>query len=88
MSWHRYNFDYSHTEGSCSLDEINQHLKAVLTELLNMESVRSEEKYRSYLQKLLLDIEQQRRKQRRRDSRKDWAMAASIAAQLQRHGIT
>lgn len=87
MCWHRGNFTYSHTEGSRSLSGINQHLKIVLTGLLNIEPVRSDEKYRLYIQKVLLNTEQQHRKQRRRDSRRDGAMAASIAAQLQRHSI-
>ncbi|KAK7177562.1 hypothetical protein PSPO01_16388 [Paraphaeosphaeria sporulosa] len=84
MSWYRYNFDHSHTEDLCRLDETTQHPIAVLTELLNIEPARSDEKYRSYIQKSLLDTEQQRR----RDLRRDRVTAASIAAQLQQHNFS
>ncbi|KAL5401957.1 hypothetical protein PMIN06_011245 [Paraphaeosphaeria minitans] len=88
MSWYRHVLDHSSTEDSCRLDETTQHLIAALTELLNIEPARSDDSYRSYIQKILLDTEQQHRKQRRRGSRRDRVTAASIAAQLQRHSVT
>lgn len=67
------------------LFEINKEIKATLTELLNTESVRSDDKYRQWIQARLMDAEQQIRKQRRRrssGSTVDREFASSIAEHL------
>ncbi|KAF2478041.1 uncharacterized protein BDR25DRAFT_299760 [Lindgomyces ingoldianus] len=76
---HRNSVDESLTEDSHRLYEINQQIKATLTELLNTESVRSDEKYRAWIQGRLMDAEQQMRRQRRRRSSVDREIAESIA---------
>lgn len=76
---HRHSVDESQSIDSHKLCMINQQIKATLTELLNTESVRSDEKYRSWVLDKLMDAEQQIRKQRRRHSSGDKEMAASIA---------
>jgi len=65
--------------------EINKEIKATLTELLNTESVRSDEKYRQWIQERLMDAEQQIRRQRRRRSSSstvDREFASSIAEHM------
>ncbi|KAF2835132.1 hypothetical protein M501DRAFT_982666 [Patellaria atrata CBS 101060] len=47
------------------LQDINQQIKATLTSLLNCESVRHDEQYRSWVQDRLMDTEMEIRKQRR-----------------------
>lgn len=79
---HRHSIDDPHTEDAQKLCEINNQIKATLTELLNTESVRSDEKYRAWIQERLMDAEQQIRKQRRRHSSGDREMAASIATHI------
>ncbi|KAF2007818.1 hypothetical protein P154DRAFT_9837 [Amniculicola lignicola CBS 123094] len=64
---------------SCEVNLLN---KATLTELLNTKSVRSDEKYRAWVQDRLMGAEQQIRKQRRRRSSIDRDVAAGIAASL------
>lgn len=71
--------DESQSNDSHKLCMVNQQIKATLTELINTESVRSDEKYRSWVLEKLMDAEQQIRKQRRRHSSGDREMAASIA---------
>ncbi|KAF2878134.1 hypothetical protein BDV95DRAFT_12511 [Massariosphaeria phaeospora] len=62
------------------LRELNEQIKATLTELLNTDSVRSDDKYRAWVQGRLMDAEQQIRKQRRRrSSGSDREFASSIA---------
>lgn len=73
---------HGHVEDSHKLCEVNQQIKAMLTELLNTESVRSDEKYRAWVQERLLDAEHQIRLQRRRQSSADRDMAASIATNM------
>lgn len=79
MFENKYTVSSPHTRDLFELCEINQHLKASLTELLNTKLVRSEEKYRTFIQQLLIGIEQRTRKQRRRISNKDRETAAFIA---------
>ncbi|KAK7177484.1 hypothetical protein PSPO01_16466 [Paraphaeosphaeria sporulosa] len=62
--------------------ECKQQSKVALTELLNIESVRSDEKCRESVQERLMDNEQLIRKERRRHSLKDRKVAASIAKHL------
>lgn len=78
MHRHRHSIGYS-SDDSHRLCEINQQVKATLTEMLNTESVRENDKYRAWIQERLMDTEQQIRKQRRRHSSGDREMAASIA---------
>ncbi|KAF2198484.1 hypothetical protein GQ43DRAFT_400776, partial [Delitschia confertaspora ATCC 74209] len=68
-----------HCDDSKSACEINQQIKATLTELLNTESVRSDEKYRAWIQDRLMNAERQIRRDRRRRSSVDREIAQSIA---------
>lgn len=73
------------TEDAHRLSEINQQVKATLTELLNTESCRSDEKYRQWVQSRLMNAEHQIRQQRRRRSSGsdgDREFASSIAEHL------
>jgi hypothetical protein len=82
---HRHSIDDPHSEDAHKLCEINQEMKATLTELLNTESVRSDEKYRAWIQARLMDAEHQIRQQRRRrssGSNVDREFASSIAEHL------
>ncbi|KAF2012043.1 hypothetical protein BU24DRAFT_412578 [Aaosphaeria arxii CBS 175.79] len=73
----RHSVDYTGDDAKRTLCDINQQMKATLTELLNQN--RSDDKYRAWVQEKLLETEQQIRKQRRRHSSGDREMAASIA---------
>jgi hypothetical protein len=53
-------------EDAHKLFHVNKDIKATLTELLNTESVRSDGKYRQWIQERLMEAEQQIRRQRRR----------------------
>jgi hypothetical protein len=67
---------------------VNKDIKATLTELLNTESVRSDDKYRQWIQERLMEAEQQIRRQRRRrssGSTSDREFASSIAEHLDMH---
>ncbi|KAF2240848.1 hypothetical protein BU26DRAFT_442068, partial [Trematosphaeria pertusa] len=82
---HRNTIDDPHCEDSHKMCEINQEIKATLTELLNTDSVRSDEKYRAWVQARLMDAEHQIRQQRRRRSSGsivDREFASSIAEHL------
>lgn len=73
------------TEDAHRLCEINQEIKATLTELLNTNSVRSDEKSRAWIQSRLMAAEHQIRDQRRRRSSSsghDREFASSIAEHL------
>jgi len=76
-----------HNAGSQSTGDMNHQLKATLTELLNTESVRSDEKYRAWIQERLMDAEQKCRRQRRRRSSNPSGeeLATSIAENLDHH---
>ena len=81
-STHRRSIGDSHIGDSPQLCEVNQQIKATLTELLNTDSVRSDEKYRAWIQGRLMDAEQKIRKQRRRRSSSssvERELASSIA---------
>jgi len=61
------------------LCEINHQIKATLTELLNTDSVKHDDKFRLWVQGRLMDAEQELRKHRRRRSSVDKEMANNIA---------
>ncbi|KAF2445722.1 hypothetical protein P171DRAFT_358409, partial [Karstenula rhodostoma CBS 690.94] len=72
-------------EDAHKLFQVNKDIKATLTELLNTESVRSDGKYRQWIQERLMDAEHQIRRQRRRrssGSTSDREFASSIAEHL------
>lgn len=74
-----------HTEETHKLAEINQQIIATLTELLNTESVRSDDKSRSWIQERLMEAEHQIRRQRRRhssNSERDFASAIAHHLEL------
>ena len=80
--------DDVHDEDSNTMSgDINQRIKATLTELLNTESVRSDEKYRAWIQERLLDTERKIRRQRRRRSSNlnGEELATSIAEHIEYH---
>lgn len=51
-----------------ALFEVNQQIKATLTELLNCQDVKSDQDFRSWVQERLMEAEQEIRRQRRRKS--------------------
>jgi hypothetical protein len=84
----RTSIDDMHTEESQKLNEINHQIVATLTELLNTESVRSDDKHRAWIQERLMDAEHQIRRERRRHSSNaslnaDRDFASAIAHQLE-----
>jgi hypothetical protein len=72
------------SEDTHKLAELNQEIKATLTELLNTDSIRSDEKSRVWIQSRLMAAEHQIRNQRRRRSSgsHDREIASSIAEHL------
>lgn len=65
------------------LYEINNQIKATLTELLNSESVRNDDKARVWVQARLMEAEHELKKERRRKSSgADAGVASSIADNL------
>jgi len=72
-------------EESHKLYEINQQIKATLTELLNTDSVKQDDKFRVWVQGRLMDAELEMRRQRRRRSSVDREIAESIAEHFE-HG--
>ncbi|CAI6334625.1 unnamed protein product [Periconia digitata] len=56
------------TEDAHRLAEVNQEIKATLTELLNTNTCRTDGKYRQWVQGRLMDVEHEIRQQRRRRS--------------------
>jgi hypothetical protein len=81
----RTSIDDMHAEESHKLAELNRQIVATLTELLNTESVRSDEKSRVYIQERLMEAEHQNRRQRRRhssDSERDFASAIAHHLEL------
>ena len=58
----------SQDEHSNDISDVNLRTKATLTALLNTESTRADEKYRSRIQESLIHIERRIRQQRRRRS--------------------
>jgi hypothetical protein len=76
--------DDMHTDESQKLAEINQQIVATLTELMNTESVRSDERNRAWIQEKLMEAEHQIRRQRRRhSSNAERDFASSIAQHLE-----
>ncbi|KAF2661831.1 hypothetical protein K491DRAFT_700853 [Lophiostoma macrostomum CBS 122681] len=82
----RHSVDDHQNDDSRKLAEINQQIKATLTELLNTESVRNDSKYRAWIQERLMDAERNIRRNRRHHSSGDREMAASIADHFSPHG--
>lgn len=60
--------DDLHTDESHKLYEINQQIVATLMELLNTDAVKTDPKYRAFIQEKLMESEHQIRRQRRRHS--------------------
>jgi hypothetical protein len=80
----RASMDDMHTDESQKLAEINQQIVATLTELMNTESVRSDERNRAWIQEKLMEAEHQIRRQRRRhSSNAERDFASSIAQHLE-----
>jgi hypothetical protein len=74
----RTSIDDTHTDEAHKLAEINQQIIATLTDLLNTDSVRSDDKSRAWIQEKLMEAEHQIRRQRRRhssNSERDFASA-------------
>jgi hypothetical protein len=74
----RTSIDDMHTDEAHKLAEINQQIIATLTDLLNTDSVRSDDKSRAWIQEKLMEAEHQIRRQRRRhssNSERDFASA-------------
>lgn len=73
-----------HTEEAHKLAEINHQIVATLTELLNTDSVRADERSRAWIQERLMEAEHQiRRQRRRRSSNSERHVASSIAHKLE-----
>ncbi|KAI4679550.1 hypothetical protein J4E81_010356 [Alternaria sp. BMP 2799] len=64
----RNSVDDLHTEESHKLAVINQQIVATLTELMNTECIRNDEKQRAWVQGRLMEAEHQIRRERRRHS--------------------
>lgn len=83
----RNSIDDTHTEESHKLSEIDHQIVATLTELLNTESVRSDDRHRAWIQERLMEAEHQIRRERRRHSSQssnaERDFATSIAHQLE-----
>jgi hypothetical protein len=80
----RSSIDDMHTDESHKLAEINQQIIATLTELLNTESVRSDDKSRAWIQEKLMEAEHQiRRERRRHSSNSERDFASAIAHHLE-----
>jgi hypothetical protein len=80
----RGSVDDIHTDESQKLSELNHQIVATLTELMNTESVRSDERNRAWIQEKLMEAEHQMRRQRRRhSSNAERDFASSIAQHLE-----
>lgn len=76
--------DDMHTDESNKLYEINQQIVATLMELLNTDAVKTDPKYRAFIQERLMESEHQMRRQRRRhSSNAERDFASSIAHHLE-----
>lgn len=73
------------SEDANRLAEINQEIKATLTELLNTTACRTDAKYRQWVQGRLMDVEHEIRQRRRRSSAliSDKEFASSVAEGLE-----
>ena len=77
--------DDMHTDEAHKLSEINHQIIATLTELLNTESVRSDDKHRAWIQERLMEVEHSTRRERRRHSsiaERDFASAIAQNLEL------
>ncbi|OAK94613.1 hypothetical protein IQ06DRAFT_233528 [Phaeosphaeriaceae sp. SRC1lsM3a] len=84
----RTSTDDMHTDESHKLAEINQQIIATLTELLNTEAVRHDDKSRAWIQDKLMEAEHQIRRERRRhssNSERDFASAIAHNLELDLH---
>lgn len=80
----RNSIDDMHTDETHKLAELNQQIIATLTELLNTESVRSDDQSRAWIQERLMEAEHQNRRQRRRrSSNSERGFATAIAHQIE-----
>lgn len=73
---------------SKALCQINQQIKATLTEMLNNDSVKHDEKFRAWIQSRLMDAEMELKQQRRRRSSAsvdNREIASSIAEHFDPH---
>lgn len=77
----RNSMDDMHTEESHKLAEINQQIVATLTELMNTDCIRNDEKQRAWIQERLMEAEHQIRRERRRHSSNASSDFASAIAQ-------
>ncbi|KAH7555927.1 hypothetical protein BM1_06453 [Bipolaris maydis] len=77
----RTSVDDIHTDESQKLAEINQQIVATLTELLNTDCIRNDEKQRAWIQERLMEAEHQIRRERRRHSSNVGGDFASAIAQ-------
>jgi len=77
----RDSIDDTHTEESHKLAEINHQIVATLTELMNTECIRNDEKQRAWIQERLMEAEHQIRRERRRHSSNAGGDFASAIAQ-------
>lgn len=85
---HRSSMSYENqSEDGHKLYEINQRIKTTLTELLNTDAVRNDEKFRTWIQGRLMDAEMEMRRQRRRRSSIDREIAESIAERFEHNGF-
>ncbi|KAI8938980.1 hypothetical protein NX059_004824 [Plenodomus lindquistii] len=76
----RGSVDDMHTSEAAKLAELNHQIIATLTELLNTESVRSDEKHHRWIQDRLMELEHQiRRDRRRHSSNAERNFASSVA---------
>ncbi|KAF2848190.1 hypothetical protein T440DRAFT_556770 [Plenodomus tracheiphilus IPT5] len=79
----RGSIDDMHTTETAKLSELNHQIVATLTELLNTESVRSDEKHHRWIQERLMELEHQiRRDRRRHSSNAERNFASSIAQHI------
>jgi len=64
----RGSIDDMHVDETLKLSELNHQIVATLTDLLNTESVRSDEKHHRWIQERLMELEHQLRRDKRRHS--------------------
>jgi len=79
--------DENQSRDGHKLYEVNQKIKTTLTELLNTDSVKHDDKFRTWIQGRLMDAEMEMRRQRRRRSSIDREIAESIAEHFEHSGF-
>ncbi|KAF1832437.1 hypothetical protein BDW02DRAFT_571078 [Decorospora gaudefroyi] len=77
----RHSMDDMHTDESHKLAEINHQIVATLTELMNTDCIRNDDKQRAWIQERLMEAEHQMRRERRRHSSNAGGDFASAIAQ-------